>query len=276
MKKIILILLIILLITACKKEVVEETHYTTFRLKPDFNAEYSLELNNSMIKSGTLETSWNDIIVENRIGEYKIYYWNNEYYVDYHTEYISDVRNQTVTKELKFNPSNKIGNITAQLSSVIKKGENNIELIFTVNGTIKKFTYCIYRSIGILSAEPESYSSICKTQPWSNVTEYGNLSNNEYFCDNLIAQCETIAGSKCERPVIKVNFDIEADVCYFLAKTLSNEEYRVPLKVETMDYFDNSDYLLITLMDMDLSQDRRIFGKHWGYDFKSKGEVELI
>ena len=85
MKRAILLLLILLTLVACKPKVQEDTdHYITLRLKPEMKVNISVEINNSQteISIQELEASWNDIRMQNKAGDYTIYFWNSRHYVD--------------------------------------------------------------------------------------------------------------------------------------------------------------------------------------------------
>lgn len=243
-----------------------EDYELLLRIRPDKVINYVIELNNTQLKSGILETSWNDISLSHLSGTYMIYYWNDDYYTDVaeFIEYDSSF-NKTITAELALKEENKKGNLSISIDKHLESGkQQDITIILSANGTVKKISYCIFRTIGIISAEPKDKTAYCGNQ-WTNITEYGNLTGNDYLCDNLVAKCISVNGNVCIPE--NIYLDALADECYFLGRTLANEDYNMTLDINTMEYFDDSDYLLVTLADMDLRQDSRILGTMWGYGY---------
>lgn len=260
--------ILICVLSGCKSKTVNNEDYgLLLRIRADNNINYVIELNNTEIKSGIMEKSWNDLKLNHLSGTYRIYYWNDDYYTDIaeFTEYDSAF-NKTITAELTLKESNRKGNLSINIDNGLESGKKqDITLILSANnGTVKKISYCIFRTIGIISARPKENIAYCGNS-WTNTTEYGNLTGNNYFCDDLIAQCSLVRGNICIPEDIYL--DAIADECYFFGKTLKNEEYNISLDVNTMEYFDDSDYLFITVSDMDLSHDSRILGTIWGYAY---------
>jgi len=268
------IILLILIIGCSKQPVQIEPEFDlTFKLKPPNIMNYVLELNNSEIRSGVLETSWNDIKVRNLAGNYRIYYFDDNHYVNYIDEVNYDFKkNKVITRELEFKDKKGIINVSLG-SSIEPDKEQSINLVFEANGTIKHISYCLFRTIGIVSAKPERDISICDTGAWTNTTSKGNLSDGKYYCDGLVASCDSVTGRVCDNRELGI-LDVEADECYFLGKTLVDEKYEIPLNIKTKDYYDNTDYLKIFVFDMDLTKKERVFGE-WSYDFELIFELGL-
>ena len=132
-------------------------------------------------------------------------------------------------------------------------------MILKVNNTIKYISYCIYRTIGVTTAKPENDISICETR-WTNVTKYGNLTNDQYYCNGLITECESINGVRCKNKRMLLPRRFDADNCYFLGKTLKNENFSITLNIKNMYYFDEKDHIKVYILDMDLSK-KRILGQ---------------
>jgi len=275
-----LIIIFILGITGCSKKQVDE-YSLTFRLKPDMQVNYSIEINNTLVKSGTLNPEWTDIKVNHDGGQYIIYFWRSDYYVDsireYHYSYPS---NATITKELKLNKENKKGILNVSLLEKVNADEDKINyLLFkAVNGTVKKISYCTKKSVGFIYANQINDISLCYNNYWTNVTPFGNLTGNDYYCDYVVTKCKITQYQKCNNDIF-IMPGISVDNCYFTGKTLkeSDEIFSIPLKIKTMGYYDNLDKLDIYLIDMDLTPNKRILGKEWGFNFKKAikiGEVK--
>lgn len=278
LKKLVIVSFIILLMLSggCRKQQPDAIHnyYITFRLNADSPVNYIFEFNHSEIKSGVLESSWNDIKLRNKGGEYIIYYWDDGHYVNYLKVSSYDPnRNKTITRELKLN--NKKGKIDVMLSPKIEPDkEQQVNLIF--NGTTGYFAYCLYRTVGIISAEPLKNSMVCDSQ-WTNHTEYGELTNKQYRCNKFIWKCENVNGNECFYDKISIPLNINADECYLVSKVLREEEYEIPLIMKTMDYYDEYDHLNVFIIDMELSNKKRIMNKGWGYEFNEiifEGELK--
>lgn len=263
MKRIMLIIVLILLLTGCKKQVQEpiEESTLTLRLKPEQQVNYVIEINDTKVKSGIMEKTWNDIKMPLKTGKYTIYYWNDDYYTNIYSDYqYNSNSNTTITKELPL--TKEKGQINATLSQPLQPNtKQDIELI--VEGTANKFSYCIYWSIGIASVEQSEFPSYCELGFWSNSTEYGNFTGDDFYCDGVVAECNTRVGNSCYAKEIQPPLGIYADKCFFIGKTLDNSQISIPLKIRTMDYFDSTDYLKVYIFDMDYTESKRLFGKSW-------------
>ncbi len=264
------ILLILSSISGCKpKPQPEKDYQLTLRLKPEQKVEYVLEYNYSeIVKTGTLYESWNDITIKNKGPPYRIYYWNDKYYTHILDLYPSK-SNITITKELPLLKENLIGNLTISINSSLEQGQTINSIIFQADHTIKHLSYCIYRTIGLIRAEPTTNSAYCNTSSWTNYTKFGQIPNNRLICEDMIVRCDNKGGKNCNDPFLKFPINY-ADECYFIGKTLINENYEIPLTIETMSYFDESDYIEITAYDMDLSKNHRLLGKTWSYDWRDE------
>lgn len=276
MKKssVMLTIFMLMLLIGCKEEeIIQPDYYITFRIKPSVELNYELEYNNSFLKSGILpENKWNDIKVINKGGNFNIYYWNKDYYVDY-IEIISFEKSNT-TKTIELTPNKLKGNATISLKDKIKRNQYiETEIIIDVNSTIEGLSYCLYWSIGYLKAEPLRDVSICNKK-WTNQTKKQNLSEDRYYCNHYITECEKIRGTECFNKEFIIP-RIYADKCYFLGTTLSDEKLTIPVRLQSVDYFDETDYIEVTLIDMELRKDKRIDGI-WGYGYDEDSGIKDI
>ena len=274
MKRAILLLLILLTLVACKPKVQEDTdHYITLRLKPEMKVNISVEINNSQteISIQELEASWNDIRMQNKAGDYTIYFWNSRHYVD----------------EIKFKVNN-IGEdqiIHKEISLRKKKAELNLQLIGSItdnpeisigakNGSLQYPFLCIYRSVGFLKAQPLEDAALCQ-ETWRNETPSGNLTDGKQLCGYLLKGCGSVKGNKCIEPVEPIPAEVKADKCYFLGETITDSEKIIPLETKVISYYDEGDYLLLTLGDRDRYAQNRIISGEWGYDYSALWSAEI-
>lgn len=263
MRKIFFILLIvcILPLVGCprKTDTKQNNDYLTLRVSLPEQVLFTLEYNNTIIREGTLEATWNDIVVQNKKGQYNLFYWNDAHYINKFNYASVREGNETVTQQLGL--ENRKGNISANLSSSLVPGmKAQIFLSIKANGTVKLGAYCIYRTIGIISATPLRDTVVCASNIWKNQTQWGNLTNGNYYCDGIVAKCKSVNYGVCNEPTVEIT-RVHADKCYLIGKRLTDEEYTIPLEVSTMDYFDESDYLELSIIDMDLSTNGRMFGE---------------
>jgi hypothetical protein len=278
----ILFLISIISLSGCQQKKIDEKFYITFRVQPNMPINYSLEINNSLIQTGTLETSWNDLIIPQNSGKYIFYFWDANHYVDKkeYGHFYTAKNNETFTFQLEVKEENKKGNLSVTISEPIQKDSaQDLNLIFKANnGTVKKIAYCLFRSIGFIYFQPKLDVSFCDTDIWLNRTVFGNLSDKNYFCDNVVTKCTKISGTECYNDVMIQPSGMNIDNCYFLGRTLKEgEDYRVPIHSKTMSYFDSDDGVKVYYMDMDLSSNKRTLGKEWGYAVKEPliaGEVK--
>lgn len=272
----IMLIICMLLIFGCSKKQsippIPDT-YLTLRIESPYSSDYILELNNTEIDKGILENSWNDIIIKNQVGEYDLYYWSDNNYIEKLSisNYDSSL-NKTITKEL---PNGMVkGIINAYLNKKIISNSDET-YILTINGTSKNLLFCVYWTVGILDVTyPDNYVK-CENNYWKNNTIYGNFTDNNYICNDLVAECDYREGDICYQNY-KPNLDITYDKCYLLSKTIKDESIEIPLYIKTMDYYDIADYLNLYIYDMDYNQNNRLFNKYWLYDInelKFKGEL---
>lgn len=272
-------MLILFILVSCQKPKIEPQYMINLRLNPDQQVNYTIEVNNTFLRSGTLESSWNDIDIPEKSGTYIIYYWNADYYV--HKYYLShdyyDKFDRTFTIELKLQEDSRKGAMSVSLyPEIIKDQAQYSNLIFTANGTVKKFAVCIYASVGFIYAEPQRDVSVCETYYWTNHSVFGNTTKGTWYCDYLTMPCKWAEGMECKNERLPVPPSLYADACFFTGKTVRNANFTLPMYFKTMPYYDNSDILKIYVMDMDLSPNTRILGKEWGYGFNQPvfiGEV---
>lgn len=257
MRKILFSILILLLLFGCKKPIKEDPiNYITFKLKPEQQVSYFIDYNDTKIKDGNLESTWNEIKIIAKQGDYSLYYWNDNYYINSINQQVYSDSNTTITLELPL--KDKKGKLNVSLSSEIKTNEKQtINLLINATGLVKDISYCFYWTIGIVKAEPKFDQSYCTVGLWQNKTANFNLTDDLYYCDNLVVECTSVAGFLCRQPKMKSPDRITADRCYFLGKTLNDETLSIELAIQTMEYYDALDYLEVTVLDMDLEKDQK-------------------
>lgn len=242
-----------------EKEQYTSGHYSLREL-PNYN----------LLRKGDLDSSWNELskIPQNKTLAFN--YWNDDYYTD--TSFFSkslSFRNYTISKEDgsgTLEKTMKKGRPVMEVIGNLEKGKTkNITLNVTaVNGTIKKVSFCIYHTLGIISIKNPQMVITCNGQwyNWTydidnNIVNLTDYSPYLYQCreQNRLEYCSKVSDDICYIQSMKTptRLSSEVDFCFYTGKSLRKyESYLLPLEINTMEYFSETDYMDIYILDQEL------------------------
>lgn len=248
----------------------------------DYYASYSV------IREGQLDSKWNELSNIPQNKTFAFFYWNDDYYpnADFFAKSWS-FKNFTIsgkgmgTLEKDF----KKGKISVKSEGILEKEKiNNITLNVTaVNGSVKRLSFCIYHTLGIISIKNPSMTIECNGY-WHNWTydlegnkiNLTDISENLYWCANLnrVEYCSKTYENICYVPTMNTPRRLidKVDLCFYTGKTLKeNNSYLLPLEIKTMKYFSETDYLEVYVLDQEL----QIYNNEYAYEDTEGNDVGI-
>lgn len=217
------------------------------------------DLNHSVVSEGTIEKDeLREIAIKPQVHE--IVCWGEDYYLVRGFKELSQIDIDAGIATLTCSMSKIEKEPTIMHLGEIYQGKSQVTLNITVGNKLQRTALAIGYTSGFSDISVQEQFITCETGIWKNYTSINTttqepqwLPEEEFICADRIERCQVAIGNKCKSVKEKIPLRLRTthDTAYYTGRSIENETITLTLLIETGEFINRFDEILITLYDYD-------------------------